>query len=120
MPTDKDELTVVFEAFDVEKKKWLKLAGDISVLKGKMAGLNLMPTAFFCGEPATALQLSRSYDEIYALIGKLMTDAAQEFDQIGGALQIAADRYDGSDQQSAQTLEAIYGSGRDEDISGGP
>lgn len=110
MPTnDEDEFTVVLKAFDAEKKKWLTLAGDISVLKGKTADLNLMPTAFFCGEPTIALQLSKSYDEIYALIGKLMTDAATEFDQIGGALQIAADRYDGTDQQSAKTLEAIYG-----------
>ncbi|GAB3143650.1 hypothetical protein GCM10027290_20330 [Micromonospora sonneratiae] len=109
MPTNDGDIALVYDAFEVERRKWKKQAGQMADLRRITAGLNLMSTAFFCGNPATAIQLSKTYDEIYELVRTLMTAAEEEFGQISDALKIAEDLYDGSDKQSASTLEAIYG-----------
>jgi hypothetical protein len=110
MPTNSD-FQVVVGAFANEAAKWDELADKTLVLKDRTAELNLWPSAFFCGNIATAAALSGAYDDVYALMRTLLTDAAAEFDEIAGALRIAAKLYDGTDQQSASTLVAIYGKG---------
>lgn len=110
MPTNSD-FEVITDAFENEARKWEELSDEMSALRDATAGLNLMPSAFFCGNPGTAFALSKGYDEVYELVRQLMVASAAEFDEIARALRIAADRYDGTDQQSAGLLVDIYGRG---------
>ncbi|GAA3951197.1 hypothetical protein [Actinoplanes auranticolor] len=109
MPGDNEEIRVVLSAFEAEARKWTDLADLMLALRNKSSALGLNPTAFFCGNPGTALALSGAYDGIFDLVNTLLTDAEAEFDQIAGALLIARDLYDGTDRTSASSFVKIYG-----------
>ncbi|GIE99998.1 hypothetical protein [Paractinoplanes rishiriensis] len=109
MPGDNEEIRVVLSAFEAEAKKWEELADLMLAAKNKITPLTLEPSAFFCGNPASAVLLSQTYDEIHGLLVTLTTAAEAEFDQIAGALRIARDEYDGTDNTSAAAFVRIYG-----------
>ncbi|BCJ59185.1 hypothetical protein [Micromonospora endophytica] len=109
MPGDNDDLRVILSAFDGESQKWRELATLMGNLRGVAANLVLDSPAFFCGNPMTAQQLGKAYDDIHSLVDTLMKDAKTEFEQIAEALIIARDLYDEGDQMSASDFVKIYG-----------
>ncbi|GGQ87292.1 PE domain-containing protein [Couchioplanes azureus] len=99
---------VVTDALRQEAKKWFALSDELHTVAGSVANLTLDTSAFWCGDG-----ISIAAAPIYAGYQKFVQDrcgeGAAEFDQIAGALNRAADEYDGSDAVSAETLTKIYG-----------
>lgn len=107
---DDKEIRLVRDAFAVEAKKWDELAAEIASVRSLGATLELEPLAFFCGNPLTAKLLGEVYEGIFRLIITLMADAETEFHELGRALLVARDLYDGTDRTSASAFIKIYGS----------
>ncbi|WP_433530643.1 hypothetical protein ACQPYA_00375 [Micromonospora sp. CA-263727] len=109
MPENKEDLRVMLGAFEGEAQKWEELADLMASLRGTVDGLWLNWPAFFCGNPASAMSLSESYNEIHGLVATLMTDAEAEFTQLAEALRIARDLYQEGEDMTAADFVRIYG-----------
>ncbi|MGA3489001.1 hypothetical protein ACK8GG_13450 [Micromonosporaceae bacterium DT55] len=107
---DNNELALVRDALEVEARKWDQMAVTMAAAERTAESLILNPTAFWAG-PKSLLkdQLSAAYDDVHQLVVTLLSDASIEFSEIAGALRTAAYRYDGTDQNQASDLIAIYG-----------
>jgi uncharacterized protein YukE len=103
-----DKTEVVTDALRREAKKWFALSDEMHTVAGNARRLTLDASAFWCGDG-----ISIAAAPIYAGYQQFMQDrcgeGAAEFEQIAGALNRAADAYDGTDQISADTLTTIYG-----------
>jgi len=106
--TPKDEIRFVVDSLREEARKWRRLSDEMERVKKDVAQLTLWPTAFI---PAmmSALPNAVVYSENHKWLIGLLTGAAAEFDQIGAALDKAADRYEYADMKSAFDLSTIYG-----------
>lgn len=108
-PLPPDEIRLVQEGFDIEARKWSKLAAEMGELKAKTLGMTLTAPAFLASDSEMSANLSAAYNSLHTTIRDFMSQAEEEFDQIADALRIAADRYDGTDNASATNLLKIYG-----------
>ena len=99
---------VVTDALRQEAKKWFALSDEMETVAGNVSRLTLDTSAFWCGDG-----ISIAAGPIYAGYQQFVKDrcgeGSAEFEQIAGALNRAADEYDGTDEVSAETLTKIYG-----------
>ena len=99
---------VVTDALRQEAKKWFALSDEMETVAANVSRLTLDTSAFWCGDG-----ISIAAGPIYAGYQQFVKDrcgeGSVEFEQVAGALNRAADEYDGSDEVSAATLTKIYG-----------
>jgi len=99
---------VVTDALRQEAKKWFALSDEMETVASSVSRLTLDTSAFWCGDG-----ISIAAGPIYAGYQQFVKDrcgeGSVEFEQIAGALNRAADEYDGSDEVSSATLTKIYG-----------
>jgi hypothetical protein len=102
------QVEVVTDALRQEAKKWRALSDELADVAGNVAQLTLDASAFWCGD-----NISVAAAPIYASYQEFVLDrcreGATECEEIAGALNRAADLYDGSDHVSAEILTKIYG-----------
>ncbi|NJC73217.1 hypothetical protein HC031_26375 [Planosporangium thailandense] len=103
------EVQVVTDALHAEAAKWRRLAGDMDAVRGNASRLELSNSAFFIGDLVSTVAHSAAYNEFRTYMVHLFSGAVTEFDQLGAALDKAADLYDASDGQAVTDLTQIYG-----------
>ncbi|MFG1611027.1 hypothetical protein [Actinoplanes sp. NPDC049265] len=103
-----DKTEVVTDALRDEGKKWFTLSNEMHTVAGNIAGLSLDDSAFWCGDQITVAP-APIYRDFQDFVQDRCGEGSSEFEQIGEALNRAADEYDGSDEVSAETLTKIYG-----------
>jgi hypothetical protein len=106
---NKQEVQVVTDALHAEATKWRRLAGDMDAVRGNAARLDLSSSAFFIGDMISTGAHSSAYDAFQVYVVSLFAGGVTEFDQMGAALDKAADLYDASDGQAVTDLTQIYG-----------
>ncbi|MFI5491900.1 PE domain-containing protein [Actinoplanes sp. NPDC051859] len=99
---------VVTDALRQEAKKWFALSDELHTVAGNVTNLTLDTSAFWCGD-GVSIAAAPIYAGYQQFVQDRCREGAAEFDQIAGALNRAADEYDGSDEVSAATLTKIYG-----------
>lgn len=102
-----EEVRLVTDSLREEAKKWRRLSDEMEQVKQNVERLDLAPTAFV--PSAMAVVNAFFYSRAREWMTGLLAEAAAEFDQIGAALNRAADLYECTDEKSAQDLSAIYG-----------
>lgn len=105
---DAETVTVVTDALRKEATKWRGLSDDLDKVRATTAGLHLEPTAFVIGD-YLLVSHAGPYKVFHDLMTSLFTAGAAEFDQVGDALDRAADRFDSTDGHSAADIKNIYG-----------
>jgi hypothetical protein len=106
---NKQEVQVVIDALHVEATKWRRLAGDMDGVRGNGDRLELSASAFFIGDMVSTAAHSSAYNDFRTYMVNLFAGAVTEFDQLGSALDKAADLYDASDGKAVTDLTQIYG-----------
>ena len=99
---------VVTDALRQEAKKWFALSDEMETVAGNVGRLTLDTSAFWCGD-GISIAAGPIYDGYQRFVQERCGEGAVEFEQMAGALNRAADEYDGSDEVSAATLTKIYG-----------
>jgi hypothetical protein len=99
---------VVTDALRQEAKKWFALSDEMETVAGNVGRLTLDPSAFWCGD-GISIAAAPIYAGYQDFVQDRCGEGAIEFEQIAGALNRAADEYDGSDEVSAEILTKIYG-----------
>lgn len=99
---------VVTDALRQEAKKWFALSDEMETVAGNVGQLTLDASAFWCGD-GISVAAAPIYAGYQSFMRERCAEGAVEFEQIAGALNRAADEYDGSDKVSAETLTTIYG-----------
>jgi hypothetical protein len=105
----KDEVRVVTAALHAEASKWRRLADDMDVVRGNADRLDLSASAFFIGDMVSTGAHASAYNEFQMYVVSLFTGAVTEFEQLGAALDKAADQYEETDGKTAADLTEIYG-----------
>ena len=103
-----DKTEVVTTALGKEAKKWLALSDEMEKVAGNVGRLTLDTSAFWCGD-GISIAAGPIYAGYQSFVQARCQEGAVEFEEIAGALNRAADEYDGSDEVSAATLTKIYG-----------
>jgi hypothetical protein len=99
---------VVTDALRQEAKKWFSLSDEMETVAGNVGRLTLDTSAFWCGD-GISIAAGPIYAGYQDFVQARCGEGATEFEEIAGALNRAADEYDGSDEVSAETLTKIYG-----------
>jgi hypothetical protein len=99
---------VVTDALRKEAKKWFSLSDEMETVAGNVSHLTLDASAFWCGD-GISIAAGPIYDGYQQFVHARCGEGSAEFEEIAGALNRAADAYDGSDEVSAETLTKIYG-----------
>ena len=99
---------VVTDALRQEAKKWFALSDEMEAVASNIGHLTLDTSAFWCGD-GISIAAGPIYAGYQQFVQARCGEGAAEFEQIAGALNRAADSYDGSDTVSAETLTKIYG-----------
>jgi hypothetical protein len=103
-----DRTEVVTDALRDEGRKWFALSAEMHKVAGSIGGLNLDDSAFWCGDQISVAPAG-IYRDFQQFVRDRCGEGADEFEQVGEALNRAADEYDGSDEVAAETLTKIYG-----------
>jgi hypothetical protein len=109
MPPSEDELKVTPPALRAEGGKYDGLSQHMGGVKTTVDGLGLPVSAFFVGDPLVSQAMSKSYDDLHAMMGMIVGEAAAEFHELADALRKAADEYERTDGQNSADLSKIYG-----------
>jgi hypothetical protein len=109
MPPSEDELKVTPPALRAEGGKYDGLSLHMTGVKITVADLGLSASAFFVGDPLVSQAMSKSYNDLHAMMSMIVDEAATEFQELAGALRRAADEYERTDGQNSADLSKIYG-----------
>ncbi|MBN1173613.1 MAG: hypothetical protein JXA67_15695 [Micromonosporaceae bacterium] len=104
-----EEVRIVKDAIRAESDKWSGLSTDLDAVKRTVDGLDLIPTAFYIGNPVTSLLASKKYNELQDMMINMYAEAVTEFSEISTALTKAIDLYEECDGKSVVDLTRIYG-----------
>ncbi len=103
-----DKVEVVTDALRHEAKKWFELSDAMQAVADNVGRLTLHESAFWCGD-GISIAAAPIYAGYQQFVQQRCGEGAVEFEDIAGALNRAADAYDGTDEVSAETLTKIYG-----------
>jgi hypothetical protein len=110
MPESGDgQVKVVVDAVHAEARKWRGLSDDMNAVRGDVGKLALSASAFFFADIVSVAAHTAAYSEFHNWYVELLSGAATEFDEIGGALDKSADAYVNADTRSGVDLRTIYG-----------
>lgn len=97
------------EALHAEAGKWRRLSSKMDTVVGGLDRLVLQPEAFFFPDLVSPAAHFRAYTDFLDWQRKLLTAAVLEFQELGEALDRAADLVEVTDGRSALDLHAVYG-----------
>jgi uncharacterized protein YukE len=109
MATNSGEVRYTIEALHAEAGKWRRLSTKMDAVVGGLDRLTLQPAAFFFPDLVTTAAHAQAYQEFLDWQRKLLTAAVFEFDELGDALDRAADLVEDTDGRSAIDLHKIFG-----------
>lgn len=110
---------MVTSAVRKEAAKWDEFAAEIGPVRDAVSGLTLLPGAFFAGDaitfavfplglPTPPEELQRRYEEMRALVEKLLAQAQAEFTEIGNTLIKIAETYERNEEIVELDLDQTY------------
>ena len=94
-----------------QANRWNEFSDIMRNMHAQIGRLTLTEGNFTVVDPAAApvaQSLARSYTEMQTLLSSLIGGAAEEFDRMGRALRVSADRYDDSDRTAAGLMQGVW------------
>src|SRR5690349_5439339 len=98
------EVRYAIEALHAEAGKWRRLSAKMDTVVNGLDRLTLAPEAFFFPDLVTTVAHAQAYQEFLDWQRELLTAAVLEFDELGDALDRAADLVMDTDRTSAIDL----------------
>ena len=106
-----EAVEVAADGLRTEAKKWHSLADRMDGVSGIAQGQGLQPSAFVVTDALTGLvtagDLKSGYDKMYEWLNALFSQAVDQFDAMGAALNKNAEWYEQADENSAQNFDRI-------------
>lgn len=103
-----DELVVPKAAMRDEARKWRRHADKAEEVSKRSAQLWLDQTAFMVGNVAVVALWSH-YERLQTDMSRWFREAAIEFNELGGALDLIVDLVDSDDRDAANDINLIFG-----------
>lgn len=107
-----DRFEVVPETLNDEARHWRANHEVMNRVWGEVISLDLAPEAFSAGEGSEGVSAEILYDRYQSLLHRMIdltSQAGVEFNQLGGALNRAAESYGRTDLDAEELLRTVYG-----------
>lgn len=106
MAPSKEQIEVAIEALRAGGAMWQQHADVMDAASAAARALSLGP--FELSGVASATGLVETYAQLQAKLGTLLRQGATNFDNIGGALKVAADGYEQDERDAVHRMRGIY------------